>query len=221
MALSEKSTSPAPSSSSEPPLIALAQAEKRYGSKVVLRVERLELHRGQHLLITGPNGSGKSTLMRVLSGVAQLSEGRIVRAPEYDSLRICFVPQSGGLYQNLTLADNIRLLARLLGTTEPRAVADEWYIRGFGLERHLHQRCGELSGGFQRLAAIACAFATRPHGLFVDEPLGGIDAPHAAAFHEGIETALRDLAFLVMTNHSAEGFPPEARVVELQGEVPA
>jgi len=218
MAQSEKSTSPAPSSCSDAPLIALEQAEKRYGDRVVLRVERLDVFRKDWLLITGPNGSGKSTLLRILSGVAPLSAGRLIRAPQFDSLRICYVPQAAGLYQNLTLLDNIRLWTRLLGMLPSENLADQWYIRGFGLKRYLQSRCRELSGGFQRLAAIACACAARPHGLFVNEPLSDIDVAHSRVLQEGLESARNELEFVVMTNHSPEGFPIASRVVCLPGE---
>jgi ABC-type multidrug transport system ATPase subunit len=210
--------SPLPSFSSDRRLVTLEHAEKSYGRRVVLRMERLELHRQDCMLITGPNGTGKSTLLRLLSGVTPLSGGRVIRAMGYDSLRICYVPQTAGLYQNLTLVDNIRLWTRLLGTSVPDDFASQWYIRGFGLARHLYSRCRELSGGSQRLAAIACAFAARPHGLFVDEPLNGIDMVHRKVLLEGIKAARRDLEFIVMTSHSADDFSMASRVVVLSGE---
>jgi ABC-type multidrug transport system ATPase subunit len=204
-------------SSDKPPLVTLDRAEKCYGSRVVLRMERLELHRYECLLIVGPNGSGKSTLLRLLAGVTTLSRGRTTRTQEYDTMRICYVPQAGGLYQNLTVADNIRLWNRLLGTSEPENLTAQWYIRGFGLARYLRSRCRELSGGYQRLAAIACALATQPNGLFLDEPLNGIDAVHGSVLLEGITAARNDLDFIVMTSHSAEGFGMASRVVILPG----
>jgi ABC-2 type transport system ATP-binding protein len=210
--------SPLPSYSSDLCLVTLEHAEKRYGGRVVLRMGHLELHRQDCLLITGPNGSGKSTLLRLLSGVTPLSKGRVIRALGYDALRICYVPQTAGLYQNLTLIDNIRLWNRMLGTAEPDNLTGQWYIRGFGLARYLYSRCRELSGGSQRLAAIACAFAAKPHGLFMDEPLNGIDAVHSKVFLEGIEAARSDLDFIVMTSHSANDFWIASRVVVLPGE---
>jgi ABC-2 type transport system ATP-binding protein len=210
--------SPLPSFFTDPHLVTLKFPEKRYRGRVVLRMERLELHRKDCLLITGPNGSGKSTLLRLLSGVTPLSGGRVVRAPDYDALRICYVPQTAGLYQNLSLVDNIRLWTRLLGTSEPDDLTNQWYIRDFGLTRYLHSRCRELSGGSQRLAAIACALAARPQGLFLDEPLNGIDAVHSKVLLEGIEASRRDLDFVVMTSHSADDFWMASRVIVLPME---
>jgi ABC-2 type transport system ATP-binding protein len=210
-----------PTFSSDFPLVLVERGEKRYGSRVVLRIERLELRRQERLLIAGPNGSGKSTLLRVLSGVALLSGGRLTRSQEYDAMRICYVPQVGGLYQNLTVAENIRLWIRLLGSKEPADLKSEWYIHGFGLEHHLNSRCRELSGGFQRLASIACALSTQPDGLFLDEPLNGIDRANSKVFLEGITAARSTLSFIVMTGHSSgEELETASRVVALQKETP-
>jgi ABC-type multidrug transport system ATPase subunit len=206
-------TSPARSSYSEAPIIALERAEKRYGGRVVLHVERLAIVEKELLVITGPNGSGKSTLLRLLAGLIPLSAGAVTRSPRFDSMRICYVPQTTGLYQHLTLADNIRLWTRLLGTTEPDDLSGRWYMRDFGLDRHLHSRCRELSGGYQRLAAIACAFAAGPDGIFMDEPFSGIDAEHSRLLLDGLSSARNDLNFVVITNHSAEGLPAATRVV--------
>ena len=203
------------SCAADTPLVVLREAEKRYGDQTVLRVDKLELNRNDWLLIAGPNGSGKSTLMRVLSGVATLSSGSVIRSSEFDSLKICYVPQSGGLHLNLTLADNLRMWHCLVGSAEPENLAQQWYVQGFELQRYLHSRSGDLSGGFQRLAALACALATKPDGLFVDEPLSGIDAPHARVIVQGLATAMTDLSFLVVTGHSVADFSGANRVIDL------
>ena len=208
------------SSDTDVPLIELREAEKRYGDRTVLRIDKFELKRNDCVLIAGPNGSGKSTLMRVLSGVSVLSSGTIVRSHELASLKICFVPQAGGLHLSLTLAENMRLWHWLVGTQEPSALDNQWYIQGFNLQRYLHSPCGNLSGGFQRLAAFACAFATKPDGLFVDEPLSGIDAAHAKILVNGLAGMMRELRFLVMTSHSRNDFAGANRVVDLSGSPP-
>lgn len=201
----------------DPPLVALQNAEKRYGDRTVLRVDKFNLNWKDLLLITGPNGSGKSTLMRVLAGVSTLSSGTVIHSAKFDSLKTCYVPQFGGLHLNLSVADNLRLWYCLVGSEEPENLAEQWYIQHFDLQGRLHSRCGDLSGGFQRLAALACALATRPDGLFVDEPLSGIDAPHAKMLVHGLGTAMADLSFLVVTGHSATEISQANRVIDLSG----
>jgi ABC-2 type transport system ATP-binding protein len=209
------------STATERPLVSLHEAEKRYGRHTVLRIDRFELRRGDSVVIIGPNGSGKSTLLRLLSGVAEPTSGRVERGADYDALKVCFVPQVGGLQPGLTLTDNLRAWQRLVGGPGPGELSTQWYLQGFDLQPFLHTRCGDLSGGFQRLAALACALSTQPNGLFIDEPLSGIDSGHAHRLVQGLEAAMRDLQFLVVTGHTAADFAKATRVVDLSPGGPA
>lgn len=207
---------PSPSSGTdEIPLLSLRDAEKRYGGKPVLRLSAVELRRKDRMLIVGGNGSGKSTLLRILAGVTPLSSGRADASPARHGLRACYVPQAGGLYQSLTVTENIAALSRLVGAQAPANLAERWYIRELGLVDYLHAKGGELSGGFQKLAAIACALAAEPQGLFLDEPLTGVDPDHADSLLGALRTQSTELEFMVVTDHSADRFPFANRVVEL------
>jgi ABC-type multidrug transport system ATPase subunit len=203
------------------PLIALRGVAKRYGARTVLQMPAFELGRGDCVLVSGPNGCGKSTLLRVLAGVASATEGSVERSAEYETLKVCYLPQSGGLHLNLTLADNFRLWLRLLGRPEPERLAAQWYVSGFDLLPFMGTRCRDLSGGFQRLAALACVLATRPEGLFIDEPLSGIDGEHARVMVQGLASASAQLRFLVITSHSPADFPAAKRHVALLEGRPA
>jgi ABC-type multidrug transport system ATPase subunit len=165
--------------------------------------------------VLGANGSGKSTLLRVMAGVACLTAGRVERSATYESLRVCFLPQAGGLLGDLTLADNLRQWALLTGTAPPPDLARQWYLREFDLLPYLDTRCRDLSGGFQRLAALACALSTRPHGLFADEPLSGIDAEHAKVMIDGLGDQRLGLQFLVVTGHDPGQLPSASRMLKL------
>ena len=196
-------------------LLSVEDAEKRYGQKVVLQVNSFELYRRDRLLIAGPNGSGKSTFLRILAGITLVSAGRLKRSATLNGLRVCFVPQVGGLYQNLTLIENVRALTHLLGATMPLDLADRWYIRELGLDGHLHAKGRELSGGYQKLAAVACALATGPQGLYLDEPLTGIDPERREILLNGLSRASVELDFLIVTGHSTKEFSPATRIVTL------
>lgn len=209
------------SSATEPALITLDGAVKHYGRRRVLALPSLELRRGDAMLITGANGSGKSTLLRVLAGVTRLSAGSVQRSPLYESLRVCYLPQSGGLHTDLTLAANLRHWALLTGSRLPHDLARQWYMRGFDLLPFLDTPCRELSGGFQRLAALACALATQPSGLFVDEPLAGIDEVHAQTMISGLAAAQAELHFLVVTSHTVADLPSATRQLALVEGEPA
>jgi ABC-type multidrug transport system ATPase subunit len=199
----------------EPPLLRLREAVKQYGSRRVLAMRALDLYRGDRLLVTGANGSGKSTLMRAMAGVTNLSSGSVERSDGYESLRVCFLPQAGGLNTDLTLADNLHQWMLLTGAGPLPDLARQWFIREFDLLPYLDTRCRDLSGGFQRLAALACAFATRPDGLYVDEPLAGIDTGHTKVLVEGLGAAQQTLQFLVVTSHDAGDLPSATRTLSL------
>ncbi len=205
-----------PSFADRPPLVALRQACKRYRGRTVLELEAFDLHHGDSLLIIGANGSGKSTLLRLLAGVTALSSGTVQHSAAFDALNIGYVPQSGGLQPNLSVADNLRLSVRLRGRREPDRLAQRWYVGGLDLEPHLHTRFRDLSGGFQRLAALSCVLAGEPAALFVDEPLSGVDAHHGHQIVEGLAAAMSHLEVLVLTSHAARDFPSANRVVGLR-----
>lgn len=208
------------SSAPEAPLLALHEAVKRYGRRRVLAVPQLTLRRGDRLLVTGANGSGKSTLLRVLAGVTQLTSGRVEWSLAYGSLRVCFLPQAGGLQPDLTLADNLRQWMLLTGATAGPDLARQWFLREFDLLPYLDTRCRNLSGGFQRLAGLACALATRPDGLFVDEPLAGIDTAHARVLVDGLAATAASLQFLIVSSHDAADLPAATRLLRLvDGEI--
>ena len=204
----------------EAPLVTLHQTTKTYHGRCVLRIEQFALRRGDSLLIVGSNGSGKSTLLRMLAGVTSPSSGQVERAPCFDALDIAYVPQSGGAHPNLSVAENIRQALRLRGRTLPDRLQRHWYVEGLGLDAHLNKRFRDLSGGFQRLAALACALAVEPGALFIDEPLSGVDKRHARTLADGLSAAMSHLDLLVLTGHSTADFESARRRIELRDGEP-
>jgi ABC-type multidrug transport system ATPase subunit len=157
-------------------MMRLNGVEKTYGGKVVLRIGELVLSEGDRVLLQGPNGSAKSTLLRVIAGITQPSAGKVWRNP-VGWARVGYLPQSGGVYPDLSLRDNLRLRSELYGPREEDSRMLE-IVRSLGLERFWHKRCGELSGGYQRLAALAAALQVSPECLLLDEPLAALDESH-------------------------------------------
>jgi ABC-type multidrug transport system ATPase subunit len=188
-------------------LLVAEGVEKRYGERSVVKTERIPVAPGDAIVVTGPNGSGKSTLLRVLSGVASPSAGKVHRADALRALRMSYVPQAGGLYENLTVLENYGLWRRLYGLHDAPASALGGLAAEFGLEPFLGQRVAELSGGYRKLAAIACALATTPDVVFLDEPLGGVDAERGERVLESLRRAQRPAGFLVVASHAEADLP--------------
>jgi ABC-type multidrug transport system ATPase subunit len=205
-----------PSCANSAPLVALQDATKHYRGRCVLRLRELELRQGDSMLIVGANGSGKSTLLRVLAGVTTLSSGCAHHYDAFDALEIGYVPQMGGLHPNLTVAENLRLAIQLRGRRSPDRLTQRWYVDGLDLAPLMNTCYRDLSGGFKRLAALSCALATEPRGLFVDEPLSGIDTAHARQVVDGLSATMSHLDVLVVTSHTPSDFPFVSRVVELK-----
>lgn len=189
---------------SENCLISLENVEKRYRGMLVLSIDGFTLERGDIVALFGQNGSGKSTLLRVLAGITPVSTGRFYRSSAMEGLRIAYVPQSGGVYPNLTVIENLRLYSRLYNQDLDPNIKNYWYVAGFGLDHFLHYPVSDLSGGYQKIASIACALSVQPEGLFLDEPFTGLDVQHATLLGDNLETMHGHLVFLVATGHSPE-----------------
>ena len=86
-----------------------AAVSKRYGERMALREVSFESHRGELVAVIGPNGAGKTTLLQILAGALVPSSGSVSPSAEH----VGWVPQQPALYSKLTVAENLRLFARL------------------------------------------------------------------------------------------------------------
>ena len=188
-------------------LLKMENIEKRYHGKTVLQIDDFTLRMGDLTLIHGESGSGKSTFLKLLAGVSAANKGRIKTSRELRRLSVAYIPQEGGLYSQLTLWENMQIRARLHGRTLGTAVRDAWYIEELGLGDFLDRTPGELSVGFHKMAVLACGLCVRPHALFIDEPLSGLDERCAAIIQKRLEKMQSTLRFLVMTFHEPREFP--------------
>src|SRR5664279_5918775 len=174
-----------------PPLIAFADVVKRFdagrGAEPVVAVDNvsLDVAAGEFLAIVGGSGSGKTTLLRLVNRLLDADRGRItiegedVRAVDPVRLRrrIGYVFQSGGLFPHMSVAGNIGITPKLLGTpaAEISARVDELLDlvrldRGEYRDRFPH----ELSGGQRQRVGVARALAARPRIVLMDEPFGAL-----------------------------------------------
>lgn len=149
-----------------------------YGRTIALDAVELELREGITGLF-GPNGSGKSTLLRVLAGLLRPSAGSITLRGAPVSARdetfrrsVGYAGHQTGLYERLTVRENLVLFAQLYGSSEQR-VDDVIEVLGLGDRRDV--LIGSLSAGGKRSASVARALVHEPDLLFLDEPYANLD----------------------------------------------
>ncbi|MCU7940371.1 MAG: ATP-binding cassette domain-containing protein [gamma proteobacterium symbiont of Bathyaustriella thionipta] len=189
---------------SEAPLLMLRNIEKFYGRVQALNFAQLELHKGGRVAVIGANASGKSTLLRLLAGITRQTHGTVTRSDYMSRLRIVYIPQSGGINPDLTVAENLLSMTKLYECAWHSSVTDNRFVKLFELEAFLDIPVRNLSGGYQKLASIAIALSLEPQALFLDEPLSGIDNKHSAQVLDVIDKLAGEIDLLVTTDHSSD-----------------
>ena len=143
---------------------------KRFGDRDALRGVSFTAAPGELLAVIGPNGAGKTTLLSILAGIRRPDAGE-VRLPAGD---VGFVPQQAALYRRLTVAENLRLFARLEEVEDVEEVVERM-LGQTGLAERRDDQVGKLSGGNQQRVNIAIGLLSAPAVLLLDEPSTGLD----------------------------------------------
>jgi len=191
------------------PVIVTDRLSRRFGPLVAVRDVSLTVNRGEIFGVLGPNGAGKSTTIRMLCGILDPTggSGRVVgydiaRDAERIKERIGYMTQRFSLYEDLTVAENLRFYAGIYGVprAERRARVSETMQRA-GLEGRRDQIAGTLSGGWKQRVALASATIHRPPLLFLDEPTAGVDPVSRRDFWDEIYRLSAEGTTVLMTTH--------------------
>ena len=186
---------------------------KVFGSIVAIENLDLDIHRGEVFGLLGPNGSGKTTTIRMLCGLLEPTAGKamvvgidVVKDPEGVRQRIGYMSQRYGLYDDLTVAENIRFYGSMYGLRgSKRDARIQALLDELGLRPRERQMAGTLSGGWKQRLALACATAHQPDMLFLDEPTAGVDPSSRRLFWNWIyAVAARGTTILVTTHYMDE-----------------
>jgi len=143
---------------------------KLYGKRQALSEVSFDAQGGELVAVIGPNGAGKTTLLSILAGVQKPSSGTLVHREG----RVGWVPQETALYSKLTVAENLRLFARLERVGEPERAVSRM-LEQTGLADRADERVARLSGGNRQRVNVALGLLADPAVVLLDEPTSALD----------------------------------------------
>jgi ABC-2 type transport system ATP-binding protein len=159
-----------PAEQATEPTLRVEEVTKRYGDRLALRSVSFTAMPGERVAIIGPNGAGKTTLLSILARIQPATSGRVSRPPR----DIGWVPQQPAIYSKLSVAENLRLFARLEKVDDPGA-AVERMLDQTDLRDRAGDELGKLSGGNRQRVNIAVGLLSSPPALLLDEPSSSLD----------------------------------------------
>jgi ABC-2 type transport system ATP-binding protein len=180
---------------------------RRFGALVAVDHLNLTVAQGEIFGLVGPDGAGKTTTLRMLCGLMEASEGS-ARVAGHDVAResravkdqIGYMAQRFGLYQDLTVEENMVFYADLFGITGgERDNLTAQLLRMTRMEPFRARQAGRLSGGMKQKLALMCTLLHRPQILFLDEPTNGVDPVSRRDFWAILYQLLQDGITIFMT----------------------
>jgi ABC-2 type transport system ATP-binding protein len=168
---------------------------KRYGSREALREVGFAARAGEMVAVIGPNGAGKTTLLSILGGVQAPSSGTVARTGA-----IGWVPQQPALYSKLSVAENLRLFARLERVVDPEATVARM-LEQTGLTDRAGERVDRLSGGNRQRVNVALGLLAGPPVILLDEPSSSLDPSQRERLWQFIEGLAESGTSVVFSTH--------------------
>ena len=160
------------------------QAEnKKNPATCALEDLNIQITSGQLTALVGPDGAGKTTFLRLIAGLYQPSSGSlevlgidVAKYPQQVQNRISYMPQRFGLYEDLSIQENLDLYADLHGVSQQeRKSRFERLLEITDLKKFTERPAGKLSGGMKQKLGLACTLVRSPELLLLDEPSVGVD----------------------------------------------
>jgi ABC-2 type transport system ATP-binding protein len=183
----------------QPPVVLDAVGlHKSYGAQEALRGVSFDARAGERIACIGPNGAGKTTLLTILAGIQAADAGTVSSAAPQ---RTGWVPQAPALYSKLTVAENLRVFARLESVADVEA-AVERMLGQTGLRDRAGDRVEHLSGGNRQRVNVAIGLLADPLLLLMDEPSSGLDPRQRERLWEHIAGATGAGRTVVYTTHT-------------------
>ena len=191
------------------PAVEIRDLTKRFGAFTAVDGISLSVAEGEIFGFLGANGAGKSTTIRMICGLLAPTCGTalvqgidVAKDPEGVKRRIGYMSQRFSLYDDLTVAQNLRFFAGVYGLRGKQAREREaWAVQMADLDGKQQRLTGELPGGWKQRLALACAVMHRPRVVFLDEPTSGVDPLSRRLFWRLIDEMAASGVTVFVTTH--------------------
>nr|XP_006820206.1 PREDICTED: ATP-binding cassette sub-family A member 2-like [Saccoglossus kowalevskii] len=184
---------------------------KKYSKTKSLNDLSLDFYEGQITSFLGHNGAGKTTTISIMTGIIPPSSGTVyhygVNVRHVDKVRknLGMCPQHDALYDDLTVAEHLKLYGRIKGFSKLKIKEDtEEILESVGLLSHINKKAGHLSGGMKRKLSVAIAFFAGSRTVILDEPTSGVDPMARRGIWDLILKYRQDRTIILCTHHMDE-----------------
>jgi len=183
---------------------------RKFGHLVAVDHVEFGVYQGEIFGFLGPNGAGKTTTVRMLTGVIDPTEGTakiqghdIREEPLLSRAHIAVVPEEANVYLDLSVWQNLMLMAELHGVARHRRLQEAERLLGtFELAERKKQKARTLSKGLRQRLMLCAALVTGPEVLFLDEPTSGLDVQSARLIREIVSDMNRSGLTVFLTTHN-------------------
>lgn len=188
------------------PVIQVSGISKVFGKQTALRDISFQVTTGEIFGFLGPSGAGKTTTIKILTGQLIPTAGQatllgqgVTEIDEHIYEQIGIVGDTSGLYERLTVVENLQIFARLLNVDNSRI---DGLLKRVGLEKDRDKQAGKLSTGMKQRLRLVRAILHQPRVLFLDEPTSGLDPNNVADVHKLILELKEQGTAIFLTTHN-------------------
>ena len=188
-------------------ILEISNLNKNFGSLLALDNVNMTVEQGAICGLLGPNGAGKTTLLRIINGILTKDSGSVLVFGEEASLqsarKLGYMPEERGLYDNMTIENQILYLGQLKGGDAPRIreVMNE-YLELFNLKGNEKRKLKELSKGNQQKVQIISTLVHEPKLVILDEPFSGFDPINGQLLQELIARLHNTGTTIMLSSHN-------------------
>lgn len=188
-------------------ILEISNLNKNFGSLLALDNVNMTVEQGAICGLLGPNGAGKTTLLRIINGILTKDSGSVLVFGEEASLnsarKLGYMPEERGLYDNMTIENQILYLGQLKGgdASRIREVMNE-YLELFNLKGNEKRKLKELSKGNQQKVQIISTLVHEPKLVILDEPFSGFDPINGQLLQELIARLHNNGTTIILSSHN-------------------